>query len=878
VFLPWTMTLWLAGQIPLATEAELPTGEKVMLAADQLLYEPATETLIAHGHTVLRTERMVVRADEIVYDQANQRALAKGNVMLVSGLLAAVADEVRVDVRTLEAQVQGGLLLRKKNVTPEQLLEAKTPHELKKMGETVFVLSGSRIKRIGPNEFLVDDLSFTPCDCDPTEPSWRVEARSAQVEIGERALLTSPAIYIYQVPIFWLPWLYLPLSDRRTGLLVPRPSYSALNGFSFEQPLFVTFGQSYDVTFTSGYYAGSSGGPQIFGIKGGRLHTELNYAPSERTSGRASLGLLYDVHPLRDALDPDPGLRVGGRRGLRGEASWRHSQDLGNGWRDRVDAGFVSDGYYLRDVTADVLLRQAEYLRSTAVLYRASEWSWFGADVLVRQQIWAERQRLGFDVLGHGRICTLDPDTKQCIGTENIGGPRTLARLPGVTYAIPERPIAGPLWAGVRAEYARLAPLTSIFGDEGTDGIFRADQVRATAACVAGAPAEVCPEPTQGNGQFDPGEREARDRLDLTPRLSLPFGLGRFARFTPYVGARETVYFGERTSAVAHRGYLLAGAAASTTLVGDLGPGKARHSITPHVEVRAMPREIGGVPGGESQAYDEVDLAVPAGGFVQGVAELRQDLGLRRDGAYRDLLRLDVGQGFELVSGRVAVAETFARTTLQEGPITLTGTARYDLPTRIVTQVAARADVNLGGGNAFSAAYDNLLVPETLIFPTAGAVDVPVDVGRDPLRPSLDALIGRPLSVELGRSPTHCDELRRAAKSESPPPLAEKLHCYSRAEQLVGGLSVATRFGLGVRYEAVVQPAASTKVPQQLIGLSYGPGCQCWRLEVHAWLRQAPPCPATIPNCSPGLLGSGLQPDFGASLTLHQFGSLGAGG
>jgi LPS-assembly protein len=874
VFLPWAMTLWLAGQIPLVTEAELPTGEKVTLAADQLLYEPAKETLIARGHTVLRTERMVVRADEIVYDQANQHALAKGNVMLVSGLLAAVADEVRVDVRTAEAQVQGGLLLRKKNVTPEQLLEAKTPHELKKMGETVFVLSGSRIKRIGPNEFLVDDLSFTPCDCDPTEPSWRVEARSAQVEIGERALLTSPAVYIDQVPIFWLPWLYLPLSDRRTGLLVPRPSYSALNGFSFEQPLFVTLGRSYDVTFTSGYYSGSSGGPQPFGIQGGRLHTELNYAPSERTTGRASLGLLYDVQPLRDALDPN--LRVGRRRGLRGEASWRHAQDLGNGWRDRVDAGFVSDGYYLRDVTADVLLRQAEYLRSTAVLYHSDERSWFGVDLLVRQQIWAESQQLGFDVLGGGRLCT-PGETGPCAASETVGGPRTFARFPALTYAVPERPVAGPVWGGFRAEYSRLAPLTSPFGDEGMDGVYRSKQVRPSTACAPGAAPETCFEPTQGNGQFDAGEREARDRLDLNPRFSLPFGLGRFARFTPYVGGRETVYFGERTSTVAQRGYLLAGASASTTLVGDFGPGKARHSITPHLEVRAVPREIGGVPGGESHAYDEVDLAVPAGGFVQGVAELRQELGLRRDGAYRDLLRLDVGQGFELVSGRVAAAETFARTTLQQGPITLTGTARYDLPTRIVTQVAARADVSLGGGNAFSAAYDNLLVPETLIFPTAGAVGVPVDVGRDPLRPSLDALTGRPLSVELGRSPTHCDELRRAAQSESPPPLGEKLRCYSRAEQLVGGLSVATRFGLGARYEAVVQPAASTKVPQQLIGLSYGPGCNCWSLEVHAWLRPAPPCQAADPNCRPGLLGSGLQPDFGASLTVHQFGSFGTG-
>jgi LPS-assembly protein len=408
------------------------------------------------------------------------------------------------------------------------------------------------------------------------------------------------------------------------------------------------------------------------------------------------------------------------------------------------------------------------------------------------------------------------------------------------------------------------------------DGVYRSAQVKTTTACPLGSPPEACYEPTQGDGRFEPGEREARDRVDLSPRFSLPFGAGRFARFTPYAGGRETAYFGEKTSALGHRGYLLAGAAASTTLIGEIGPGRARHSITSTLEVRAVPPELGSVPGGEALAYDEVDRAIPPGGLVQGLAEIRQELGLRRGGAYRELLRLDLGQGFDLGGGRVAVAETFARTAFQEGPVTITGMARFDLPTRIMTQVAGRLDLNVGNGNALSVSYDNLLVGETLVFTSATSPAVAVEVGRDPLRPSLDALTGRPLSVELGDKPVRCDSLREAVKSDAPPPFGEKLRCYSRAEQLVGGMSVALPLGIGGRYEAVVQPAAVFKVPQQLIGLSYGPGCNCWRLEAHTWLR--PACPQDKPNCGGGLLHSGLQADFGASLSLHQFGSFGTGG
>jgi LPS-assembly protein len=811
------MTLWLAGQIPLATETELPSGERVALEADQLLYEPAKETLVARGHTTLRTERLVLRADELIYDQANQQAYAKGNVMLVSGLLAAVADEIRLDIRSYEAHVGGGLFLRKKNVTPEQLLQARTPQELKNIGETVLTLTGSRIKRVGPNEFQVDDLSFTPCDCDPTEPSWRVEARRADVALGERAILAFPTVYVYQVPIFWLPWLYLPLSDRRTGLLIPRPNFSALNGFSLEQPVFVTLGESYDATFTPGYYAG--GRDRSFGIAGGRLHTEFRYAPSPRSSGRATVGLLYDRRNRRDPVEPglcipdpvDPGsCIIKGRRGLRGEASWQHVQDLGNGWRDRIDAGFVSDGYYLRDVTADVLARQAEYLRSTAVLYRGDELGWLGMDAVFRQQIWADSQKLGFDIFRQNRLASGDL----------VGAPRTIQRFPAVTYAIPERPLAGPLWGGVSAEYARHAPLAASFGDEGEDGVFRASQVRPT------DPATY--EPTQGDGRFERGEREARDRFDLNPRASLPFGLGRFARFTPYVGGRETVYYGELTGSMAHRGYFLAGASASTTLVREFRNGSVRHAITPYLEARAVPWTFGSVPGGSTRAYDEVDLAVPSDGFFQGVAEIRQELGVRRGGAYRDLLRLDVGQGFDLRSWRVA--DTYLRTSFHEGWLGLSGVVRYDVPRRLFSQVSATLSVDDRRGNGLAVSYDRLL-----------------DLGSDPLRAGIDELVGRPLSLVL--------------PAGAP---------FGRAEQIGGGIRAAFPFGLGARYEAVVQPAAAQKIVQQLIGLSYGPGCNCWRLEVHAWLRPA--------SATGGVLGSGLTADFGASLTLQQFGAIGAGG
>lgn len=818
---PWAVVALLAvGQIPLATEAELPDGQKVTLAADQLLYEPARETLIARGNTLLQAKEFTLRADEVIYDQSTQQAWARGNVMFVSGLMAAVAEEVHVDVRTLEANVKGGLFLRKRNVTTEQLLAARTPYELKKTGETVLTITGSRIKKVGENEFLVDGLSFTPCDCDPTEPSWRVEAASAEVELGEKAILSWPVVYVQQVPVFALPWLYVPLSERRTGILIPRPNYSSLNGFSFEQPFFMTLGDSYDVTLTPGYFFGARGDDNVaapFGIRGPRLHTELRYRPTEEVDGRATVGLLYDFRYRRDPLNP--GLSVASERGVRGEASWFHTQDMGKGWRNRIDAGFVTDGYYFNDLTTDVLARQAEYLRSTAVLLHRDTMSWFGVDAVVRQPLFSGGNPYGFDVLR--------PDITS--DGQVLHGPRTFARFPAVTWAMPQRTLAGPVWGGFRAEYTRLAPLFGTFGDEGLDGIYR-NPLNPQFANDVG----------QDDGDFDaptalrPGEREARDRIDLRPELSLPL-TSRYASLTPYLAYRQTVYFGEATGQLSQRGYPLAGAALDTTVWRDFGKGAGavRHTVTPQLEMRSVPFVVGRVPG---QPYDEVDTAIPTGGLWQGVAQLRQELGVHRDGRIDELLMLELGQGYDFQAAQVA--DTFGRLRLRQGPLSMSATLRYDIPTRTPTQIQAGLNLDNGKGTAVYLAYDNL-----------------IDVGSDPLRSGIDALVGRPLSLVPG---TVGD------------PGARK---FRRAQQLVGGIRGKFPFGLGVRYDAVIQPAAERKFAQQVVGLSYGPGCDCWRLEVHAVLQPD----RSVPQDR--FLGAPfLAPNFGASLSIREFGSFGAGG
>ena len=827
--------------------AAAPAPRTVELTAERVLRDGEKKRTTAEGAAQLVTDGAAVSADRIVYDEGLGAATAVGNVALRivrPGLIAVTADAVSLrleDQEVVEVFIHQGRAVRKKNTTPQALLAAATPEALDGTGLVSMTLTGSHLERDG-DDWIADGVVFVPCDCDFNDPVWGIHAARARADFdAERVSLLSPTVRIKGVPVLWLPWISLPLTQRQTGLLVPKPGWSALNGFALEQPVFVTLGQSADLTFTPGYFFGGAG---ITGVQGPRLLTEFRYTPSWTTSGRVLFGFLYDLRAPRDPFEPNrtsPGMR-----GPRGELTVQHRQGLGRGWQVSADVAALSDGYYLRDVTADVVARESFYTRSTAAVLRRGQDVWVGLDVALRQDTaWGHALWGGETVLLPGAPAQ---------------GPNPLQRFPALTLAVAPTRLNDFLSWSLRAEFVRLAPLWGGTGDEGStaaEGSARAQRadgswVDLPVECVqqrvywpyAPLP-QICPEGVdspddrteQGDRRWQPGERQGRDRVGVLPRLVGRLPLGDVATLSADAAWRQDLWLTEASGQWGTRGYPLLGARLHSELARTFGAGgdALRHVIAPVLEVRGAPAVVGA--GLEPVPYDEADAAWPdRAGRLQAVAEIRQRLLSRSGTEVREHLRLDLGQGAELAGPQGArLAESWARLAAQAGPFRAQVSARVDFPRGRVTRLSATTALDGAPGGLY-ATWENLL-----------------DDGTDRTRQSIDLLFGPAAGPGNSRA------------------------------QLVAFGGRTRLGGLGARYDALLldrryaNPIATDPAlkaltfVQHTLGLSYGPRCECWRVEVYATQRIAE---------APVLQGppTYLVPDFGASITLTGFGSFGTGG
>ncbi|EOG8150328.1 LPS assembly protein LptD [Citrobacter werkmanii] len=189
------------------------------------------------------------------------------------------------------------------------------------------------MKQRGENRYtILENGSFTSCL--PGSDTWSVVGSEVIHDREEQvAEIWNARFKLGPVPVFYSPYLQLPVGDkRRSGFLIPNAKYSTNNYFEFYLPYYWNIAPNMDATITP-HYMHRRGGIMWenefrYLTQAGAGLMEFDYLNSDK--------VYEDEHPKDD----------NSRRWL---FYWQHSGVMDQVWRFNIDYTKVSDTSYFND-------------------------------------------------------------------------------------------------------------------------------------------------------------------------------------------------------------------------------------------------------------------------------------------------------------------------------------------------------------------------------------------------------------------------------------------------------------------------------------------------------------------------------------------------
>jgi hypothetical protein len=241
--------------------------------------------------------------DRIDYDQRTRIVTAAGHCYAVNGLAGAVADGLTLDLDGNWLQLQNGRLFVKADVAPEVLLQTSTPEQLVATGRTTLAARVERAERVGQGHLKINGLDFTPCDCNPLEPtgasrpSRRTSIRGTRRGSGSGHLRLRRA----HPPASGARRAAQAAEDGPPGDdAVPQRAERVAGDAAGVLRARLELGPHGLARLHLGVIGGALGRVQTLGVKGPSLDTEVRWAHSRDTKGDIELFLLDDLRTLRD--------------------------------------------------------------------------------------------------------------------------------------------------------------------------------------------------------------------------------------------------------------------------------------------------------------------------------------------------------------------------------------------------------------------------------------------------------------------------------------------------------------------------------------------------------------------------------------------------
>jgi LPS-assembly protein len=624
----------------------------LQIVAGRLVAKDGGKRLLLEDGVRVQGEKLTIQADWMEILTEKKQVTLAGAVRILEGTSVLLCDRLELDRRSSIAVMHRAIILVKSETTAEELASCRTASGLVAAGFNAMRFAGDRLVR-DPDHYEVERARFTACDCGDQAPSWEIRAARADVLPGERAWLTWPILYLKGIPVFILPVAYLPLSERRTGLLFPQVNYSGRDGFVLSESLFVTLGNSADTTLSLDW----------FEERGFRERLEFRVVPGPSSRVTARFSYLKDEKPGAFSH------RASGELNARARGS--------SGESLRAALRIYSDSDINRDFMSEMAGRAADEAPSAVVL----------------EQRWPDAA-LWLDAVYHQDLRFPNVDLFSAEAHD------TIQRLGALSFHVaPVRLFGFPLELSLFAEMANLSSLSASWRDWGVDGTPDKREPGYAGAPPADRGGDNGP---GGEGDGVPGDGEIRRafRLLLHPELRLPLFFKRVLRVESRVGHRQMVYLphGPAAPDPSSRGITYAGVSLGTELSRAYGT-EIGHTLAPWIRLAGA---FSGLASDGPRVYLDVRDRLMSDAF-QLLAGLDSGLFHRVPGGFSRFLHLGLMQAVDLRGGRLGQAAGSVRLVLQ--PLSAGLQAGYDWEAARLAEVDSSVDVRDRRGDSLRVTY-----------------------------------------------------------------------------------------------------------------------------------------------------------------------------
>jgi len=482
----WTLSLWIVAGILMLGGLSVPAWG----AETDKLFEDNPD------------EPWHITADTISYDDPTRRYVADGSVRISKGGVRLTADHVRFDHRTMDAAASGHVVLVSgKDVLIGESIAINLQDQVGTviqgtvfLEENHFYIRGDKIEKLGENTYAAERATLSSCD--GQAPAWKITGRKLDVTLEGYGVIRHAALWAKDVPVLYTPIFVFPAKrERQTGLLPPAVGSSDRKGAFIIQPFFWAINDQSDLTVYDHFMSD----------RGNKVGLAYRYVVDPLTRGTAMADYLND-RQVDDGLgdnSDDWGYTDDNFLRPDDDRYWfrmKHDQGLPFGFTGRIDLDIVSDQDYLTEFRDGMTgyYETRDYFRDT-----------YGRDIddyddpIRTNQAIVNRRWDRFSL--NGGIVWLDDTTERWTDevTEDVSGPKLdtqLQRLPLIRFDAMRQPLGeSPLLFNMDTEW------TYFYSEDNT--------------------------------------RSAR--IDLHPRVTLPFRLGQALYVEPSAGLRQTAWFVE---------------------------------------------------------------------------------------------------------------------------------------------------------------------------------------------------------------------------------------------------------------------------------------------------------------------------------------------